>query len=167
PPFSESGAVRLVDAPASAIKLRGTRGLPPADREALADLVVRIGLLAEDLPELASLELYPVLVAQHGLTVVGARARRAPAPTRPARCLSTPARPRPSWDNIGMTTALPSDLLEDLETAGYFPQTAARSLERLLRTARPVAHLVRPETTFDGPEVRRHLTVVVLADTHL
>ncbi|HLQ81297.1 MAG TPA: DUF5998 family protein [Brachybacterium sp.] len=66
-----------------------------------------------------------------------------------------------------MTTALPSDLLEDLETAGYFPQTAARSLERLLRTARPVAHLVRPETTFDGPEVRRHLTVVVLTDTHL
>src|SRR5699024_2430008 len=83
------------------------------------------------------------------------------------RCLSTPARPRPSWNNSGMTTALPSDLLEDLETAGYFPQTAARSLERLLRTARPVAHLVRPETTFDGPEVRRHLTVVVLTDTHL
>lgn len=82
PPFSESGAARLVDTPASAIKLRGTRGLPPADREALADLVVRIGLLAEDLPELASLELYPVLVAQHGLTVLGARTRLAPAPNR-------------------------------------------------------------------------------------
>ena len=82
PPFSEAGAHRLVDAPASAVKLRGTRGLPPADRDALADLVVRVGLLAEDLPELAFLELYPVLVSQHGVTVVGAGARLAPAPNR-------------------------------------------------------------------------------------
>ena len=66
-----------------------------------------------------------------------------------------------------MTTALPADLLTELETAGYFPQTAAHSLQRLLRSTRPVAHLVRPETTFDGPEVRRHLTVVVLTATHL
>ena len=66
-----------------------------------------------------------------------------------------------------MTTALPADLLKDLETAGYFPQTAAQSLERLLRNDRAVAHLVRPETTFDGPEVRRHLTVVVLTARHL
>src|SRR5699024_6428504 len=50
PPFSERAAARLVDAPATSVKLRGTRGLPPADREALADLVVRVGLLAEDLP---------------------------------------------------------------------------------------------------------------------
>ena len=82
PPFSERAASRLVDTPATSVKLRGTRGLPPADRAALADLVVRIGLLAEDLPEVASLELYPVLVAQHGTTVVGARATLAPPPNR-------------------------------------------------------------------------------------
>ncbi|WP_114856353.1 DUF5998 family protein [Brachybacterium sp. YJGR34] len=66
-----------------------------------------------------------------------------------------------------MTTALPADLVRDLETAGYFPQTAVQSLERSLRGARPLAHLVRPETTFDGPEVRRHLTVMVLTASHL
>lgn len=66
-----------------------------------------------------------------------------------------------------MTTVLPADLRRDLETAGYFPQTAAQSLERSLRGTAPVAHLVRPETTFDGPEVRRHLTVVVLTARHL
>ncbi|NMA78150.1 MAG: hypothetical protein GX960_12980, partial [Actinomycetales bacterium] len=38
---------------------------------------------------------------------------------------------------------------------------------RSLRSAPPVAYLVRPETTFDGPEVRRHLTVLVLTATHL
>src|SRR5699024_11538295 len=61
PPFSERAAARLVDAPATSVKLRGTRGLPPADREALADLVVRVGLLDEDLPETATLALSPVI----------------------------------------------------------------------------------------------------------
>ena len=61
-----------------------------------------------------------------------------------------------------MTTALPADLRKDLETAGYFPQAASRSIERSLRGAAVLTHLVRAETTFDGPEVRRHLTVVVL-----
>lgn len=66
-----------------------------------------------------------------------------------------------------MTTALPADLLTELETAGYFPQTAAQAVQRSLHGAHPLAHLVRPETTFDGPEVRRHLTVLVLTATHL
>ncbi|GAA1486125.1 DUF5998 family protein [Brachybacterium fresconis] len=66
-----------------------------------------------------------------------------------------------------MTTALPAALLTELETAGYFPQTAAQSVQRSLHGVRPLAHLVRPETTFDGPEVRRHLTILVLTATHL
>lgn len=66
-----------------------------------------------------------------------------------------------------MTTPLPTDLLADLEAAGYFPQTAAHSLELSLRGASPLTYLVRPETTFDGPEVRRHLTVLVLTAKHL
>lgn len=94
PPFSEEGARGLIGAPASAVKLLGSRGLPPADRDALADLVVRIGLLAEDLPELAMLELYPVLVGQEGISVVGATVRLSPAPNRTdgsRRALSGPA----------------------------------------------------------------------------
>lgn len=82
PPFSQRAARELVDAPASAVKLSGERGLPPADRDALADVVVRTGLLAEDVPELASFELYPVVVAREGAFVVGARAELAPAPNR-------------------------------------------------------------------------------------
>ncbi|MGP9682164.1 MULTISPECIES: bifunctional acetate--CoA ligase family protein/GNAT family N-acetyltransferase [unclassified Brachybacterium] len=94
PPFSEDAARALIDTPASAVKLQGSRGLPPADREALADLLVRIGLLAEDLPELAMLELYPVLVGQEGVSVVGAAVRLSPAPNRTdgsRRALSGPA----------------------------------------------------------------------------
>lgn len=66
-----------------------------------------------------------------------------------------------------MTAGLPTPILRELTAAGYFPQTAAACIARALRGARPVAHLVRPETTFDGSEVRRHLTVLVLTSTHL
>ena len=66
-----------------------------------------------------------------------------------------------------MTTTLPDSLIADLEVAGYFPQTATQSIGLTLRGAEPLAYLVRPETTFDGPEVRRHLTVLVLTRTHL
>ncbi|MBB5831601.1 DUF5998 family protein [Brachybacterium aquaticum] len=66
-----------------------------------------------------------------------------------------------------MTLALPADLQQDLETAGYFPQAAGTSIARALRGAEVLGHLVRAETTFDGPEVRRHLTVVVLTARHL
>ena len=66
-----------------------------------------------------------------------------------------------------MTTVLPADLQKDLETAGYFPQAASRSIARSLHGAEVLTHLVRAETTFDGPEVRRHLTVLVLTGAHL
>ena len=66
-----------------------------------------------------------------------------------------------------MTPELPVPLSADLETAGYFPQTAGQSIGLSLRGAPVLGHLVRPETTFDGPEVRRHLTVLVLTAQHL
>lgn len=62
---------------------------------------------------------------------------------------------------------LPEPLRDELLRAGYFPQTAQACLERCLRGAPVRAHLVRPETTFDGAEVRRHLTVLVLTGRHL
>ncbi|EWS82879.1 DUF5998 family protein [Brachybacterium phenoliresistens] len=66
-----------------------------------------------------------------------------------------------------MTSALPADLASELEASGYFPQTAAACVARALRGAPVRAHLVRPETTFDGSEVRRHLTVLALTERHL
>lgn len=66
-----------------------------------------------------------------------------------------------------MTSTLPAGLQEELRRAGYFPQTAAACIERSLRSADVLAHLVRPETSFDGAEVRRHLTVLVLTPRHL
>ena len=63
--------------------------------------------------------------------------------------------------------SLPLDLSRAVERAGYFPETARAAVERSVRGAEVRAFLVRPETTFDGPEVRRHLTVLVMTDRHL
>jgi hypothetical protein len=42
---------------------------------ALEELLVRVGLLADEFPEVARLDLDEVLVGERGVTVLGARAR--------------------------------------------------------------------------------------------
>ena len=53
----------------------GFRGTPPADESALVDLLLRLSLLAEELPEVAELDLNPVLALPDGCLAVDARIR--------------------------------------------------------------------------------------------
>jgi acyl-CoA synthetase (NDP forming) len=90
PPLSRHDASELVRAPRAAALLRGYGGAPPVDLAALEDLVLRLGRLAYDLPEIAELELDPVLAYADGFAVLAARARVAPPLARrdgPARRL--------------------------------------------------------------------------------
>jgi acyl-CoA synthetase (NDP forming)/GNAT superfamily N-acetyltransferase len=75
PPLSAHDAADLVRAPKAAPLLLGHRGTPSADLGALEDLLVRVGRLAFDVPELASLVLDPVLAGPSGAVVLGAAAR--------------------------------------------------------------------------------------------
>lgn len=61
-------------------KLQGYRNIPPADRQALLDVLVRLGQLAADLPELAEVEINPlrVLAPGKGVRALDVRARLAP-----------------------------------------------------------------------------------------
>jgi acetyl coenzyme A synthetase (ADP forming)-like protein len=64
----------------------GYRGKPAADAAALVDLVLRLARLAEDVPEIAELDLNPVLGLPNGCVVVDARVRVRPvAGTRLAK----------------------------------------------------------------------------------
>jgi acetate---CoA ligase (ADP-forming) len=54
-----------------------------ADVEALADIAVRVGALADGHPAIAELDLNPVMVGARGAAVVDARVRVAPPPSRP------------------------------------------------------------------------------------
>jgi acyl-CoA synthetase (NDP forming)/GNAT superfamily N-acetyltransferase len=63
--------------------LTGYRGSSPVDTEALEDLLQRVGRLAEDLPEVAELDLNPVLAGPAGMLAVDVKLRLAPAPGEP------------------------------------------------------------------------------------
>jgi len=81
PPLTDVDVAAMIRRVRAAPRLFGYRGAPGVDVAALEELVGRVSVLADDLPELASLELAPVVVAPHGLAVLGARATIA-APRR-------------------------------------------------------------------------------------
>jgi acyl-CoA synthetase (NDP forming) len=64
--------------------LDGWRGTPPADQAALQDLLLRVGLLADNHPEIAELDCNPVVAGTDGATIVDVRVRvELPAPALP------------------------------------------------------------------------------------
>ncbi|MFC8733981.1 GNAT family N-acetyltransferase [Luteimicrobium sp. NPDC057192] len=78
PPLTDVDVAAMIRRVRAAPRLFGYRGAPGVDVDALEELVGRVSVLADDLPEVASLELAPVVVAPHGLAVLGARATVAP-----------------------------------------------------------------------------------------
>jgi len=79
PPLTDVDVADLVRTPRAAPRLFGYRGLPALDVTALEDLVARVSVLADALPDLRALELNPVVVSPRGLAVLGAYASVAPA----------------------------------------------------------------------------------------
>jgi acyl-CoA synthetase (NDP forming) len=82
-PLTDLDARALVRAPLAAPMLFGHRGATPVDVAALEELLLRLGALADELPELHGLELNPVLASERGLTVLHAEVRVAPPGPRP------------------------------------------------------------------------------------
>jgi len=81
-PMSDQDATALVRAPRAAPLLAGYRGSEPVDLPALEELVLRVGRMAEDLPQVRTLALDPVLAAPGGVSVAGARIVVGPPPQR-------------------------------------------------------------------------------------
>ena len=80
-PLTDTDAGELVRSGKAGRLVTGFRG-PPSDADALVDLVQRLSRLADDLPELAELDLNPVIGLAKGCVAVDARARVRP-PQRP------------------------------------------------------------------------------------
>jgi acetyl coenzyme A synthetase (ADP forming)-like protein len=74
-PLSRRDAGEMVRELRSYPLLTGYRGSRPCDVDALVDTVLRVSALVEDLPQIAELDLNPILVHEHGVTVVDARIR--------------------------------------------------------------------------------------------
>jgi acyl-CoA synthetase (NDP forming)/GNAT superfamily N-acetyltransferase len=71
-PLTDRAAAALVDEPRAAPLLHGYRGSAPVDREALIDLLLRVGRLADEHPRIRSLSLNPVLARPDGYAVLHA-----------------------------------------------------------------------------------------------
>ena len=78
-PLTDTDAAALVRSIRAAPLLLGHRGTPAADLAALADILLRISRLADDLPQVAELDLKPVIARPDGAHVVDTRVRVAPA----------------------------------------------------------------------------------------
>ncbi|WP_203749988.1 bifunctional acetate--CoA ligase family protein/GNAT family N-acetyltransferase [Cellulomonas chitinilytica] len=79
PPLTDVDVGELVRSARATPRLFGYRGLPAVDVASLEDLIARVAVLADDLPELRMLEVNPVVVSEHGSVALGARATLAPA----------------------------------------------------------------------------------------
>ncbi|MBO0728804.1 MAG: GNAT family N-acetyltransferase [Acidimicrobiaceae bacterium] len=82
-PLTDVDAAELVRSVRAWPLLQGHRGRPAADVAAVEDILLRVGMLAEGVPELAELDLNPVIVTEHGATVVDAKMRLQPATLGP------------------------------------------------------------------------------------
>ncbi|WP_250399323.1 bifunctional acetate--CoA ligase family protein/GNAT family N-acetyltransferase [Streptomyces cellostaticus] len=81
-PVTDRDATSLVRSIRTAPLLFGWRGSIPADTPALERLLLRVSRLVDDHPEVVAVTLEPVVVAQRGVSVLGATVRLAPPPAR-------------------------------------------------------------------------------------
>ncbi|MFJ4424277.1 bifunctional acetate--CoA ligase family protein/GNAT family N-acetyltransferase [Streptomyces bobili] len=81
-PVTDRDAGSLVRSIRTAPLLFGWRGSTPVDTPALEELLLRVSRLVDDHPEVVAVTLEPVVVAPHGLSVLGASVRLAPPPAR-------------------------------------------------------------------------------------
>lgn len=81
-PVTDREAASLIRSIRTAPLLFGWRGSTPVDTPALEELLLRVSRLVDDHPEVVAVTLEPVVVAAHGLSVLGASVRLAPPPVR-------------------------------------------------------------------------------------
>nr|WP_202524165.1 GNAT family N-acetyltransferase [Kitasatospora sp. SID7827] len=81
-PATDRDVAELIREVRAAPLLFGWRGAEAVDTDALEEVLLRVSRLVDDLPEVAAVDLEPVVVAPHGLAVLGARVRIAPLPVR-------------------------------------------------------------------------------------
>jgi acyl-CoA synthetase (NDP forming) len=87
-PATREDALSMLDGIQAAEMLRGVRGSDPVDREALADIIVKVSQLVSGFPEISELDLNPVFATARDATAADVRivvdfAQRPQPQTRP------------------------------------------------------------------------------------
>ena len=84
PPLNRALALDMISRTRVAPLLRAYRDIPAADVNAVSDVLERLALMALDLPELAELDINPLLADHQGVLGVDARIKLTRTPSRPA-----------------------------------------------------------------------------------
>jgi acetyltransferase len=71
-PFDRLEALRQIESLQAVELLGSVRGMVPADKDALADLLVKLGLLSVQFPEIQEIDLNPIVIADGNPVVVDA-----------------------------------------------------------------------------------------------
>ena len=74
-PLTDADADDLIRSTRAAPRLLGRRGVPAADLDSLKDMLLRVSRMADDLPQIAELELSPVIARPDGVQAVDGRIR--------------------------------------------------------------------------------------------
>src|SRR5665647_1066385 len=82
PPLTDVDVMDLISSVKASPLLDDYHGAAPADRGALADLIARVSVLADQQPDVASLEINPVMAHPGGVDVLGVEIFVAPATAR-------------------------------------------------------------------------------------
>ena len=101
PPLTDADAESMIRSLRSAPLLYGYRGSDPVDIAAVQDVILRLATLKDDLPEVAELDLEPVLVSAGGITALSARAKVVPSTDRRGEWyVRRLSRPSPTGDTL-------------------------------------------------------------------
>ena len=91
-PATKEDALSMLDGIQAAEMLKGVRGSDPANRDAIADIIVNVSKLITDFPEISEMDLNPVFATKSNAIAADVRIVLDFAPP--------PPRPRPNHDDI-------------------------------------------------------------------
>lgn len=90
PPIDHAEALALIDRTAIARRLRGFRNVPPAAVDKVADVLDALAAMTIDLPDIAELDINPLLVDAAGVVALDARIRLTAEPQTASRLMIRP-----------------------------------------------------------------------------
>ena len=149
PPLNAELAQRWLERSGLMPLLAGFRGHRPADLPALIDVLLKVSQLATDLPDIAELDLNPLLIDENGVIAVDARARlRPPGQTAvPLAILPYPAELEEQWGQGEQALLLRPIRPEDGSgLQDFYAQASAQDLRLRFFAARrevPLSELAR------------------------
>jgi len=81
-PVTDQDAHDLVRSLRGSQLLFGYRGQPPVDVPAVEDLLLHVGALADEIPQIAEMDLNPVVASSSGVVAIDVKIRVAPSLTQ-------------------------------------------------------------------------------------